>query len=261
MKLIRSAILFFGLNLFSILAVSCNLPAQGSGPHAWIDAPLNGTVLPVNTKVDIISHSNDLAGITNVELSINDVTLRTDAVPESGQVYVLMSQAWTPTEAGSYQLRVRAQTGNGGWSDYAVVTVTVEREPTFTATLPESPTPFVTLTPSLTATLTESPTPLATLTPGFTSTPAIPSFTLLENAFCRTGPDISFPDVTAIPKGDRVEIKGVSEDGFWYFVFWKQFNSRCWVAAHAGQTGGDLTGVSVMVSPPTPSPTSIVRKP
>ena len=222
--------------LIAISCASCNIPGAANAPQAWIDAPLNSSVLPMNEKVDVISHSNDLSGISKVELDINNSTLSTDSVPEAGQVYVLMKQAWTPTEPGTYQVRVRAQSGSGHWSDYAVVNVTVEAGPTNT------PAPVV------------SPTLVVTLPPSITPTPASPTFTLNENAFCRKGPDTSFPDITAIPKGDTVDIQGVSEDGFWYFVFWKQFDAKCWVAAPAGQASGALQGIPVLVSPDTPTP-------
>jgi hypothetical protein len=114
-------------------------------------------------------------------------------------------------------------------------------------------TPTLTSTPTLIPTATSAPvlgTPTQTLTP----TPAVPSFTLTENAFCRKGPDVSFSDVTGITKGETVAIQGVSEDGYWYFVFWARFKVKCWVAKPTGQAGGDLTGVPVMVSPDTPTP-------
>ncbi len=109
--------------------------------------------------------------------------------------------------------------------------------------------------PALTSTSSVSPTPAATSTSTLTPTPAIPQFTLNENAFCRKGADVSFPDVTGIVKGTTVDILGVSEDGYWYFVFLAQYKAKCWVAAPTGQVSGDLAGVPTMVSPDTPTPT------
>ncbi len=103
-----------------------------------------------------------------------------------------------------------------------------------------------------TSNLTASSTPLPTSAES--STPAMPTFTIHENAFCRRGPDVSFPETTGIPKGDTVEIKGVSQDGFWYYVYWKQFNVNCWVAVSTGQMNGDSQGVPVLASPDTPTP-------
>jgi hypothetical protein len=241
---------------------ACNLPTgqTASGLHAWIDAPLTGSVVAVNANVDVISHSSAPAGINNVELDINSSALRTDAVPGSGQAYVLMKQSWMPTQAGTYQLRVRAQTTGGQWSDYAAVMVTVTDQAAGRPTPSESPTPRGSALPSLNPTLPGSPTPSVTSLPTLTPTLATPVFIFNENTFCRQGPSVIFLDVTAIPKGDTVDIRGVSQDGFWYFVFWKRLNASCWVAASTGQASGDLSGVPVLVSPPTPT-SSPTRRP
>ena len=251
------------LALISVFFTSCNLPQQNAnGPHAWIDSPLTGSVLQVNTAVDIVSHSSDSLSLSNVELSINNALLRVDAIPEANLTYVLMKQSWTPSAAGTYQVRLRTQASSGQWSDYAVVSVTVEADSTIRPTLPETPTSTMPLPFSPTP-IPSTPTPTITLPPRFTPTASTPTFALVENAFCRIGPDISFADITAIPKGETVDIQGVSEDGFWYFVFWGQFNTRCWIAARTGQIAGDLTGVPVLASPltSTPSPTPFIRRP
>src|SRR5258706_868770 len=106
---------------------------------------------------------------------------------------------------------------------------------------------------------TSTPLPLP---PSFGATPtptpaaaSAPTFTLTKNAFCRKGPDVSFPDVDAILKGETVDILNVSEDGFWYYVYWKQKNAKCWVAASAGQANGQLQGVQVLIGPATLTPT------
>jgi len=96
--------------------------------------------------------------------------------------------------------------------------------------------------------------PTALSTTVASATAAAPTFTLNENAFCRKGPDMSFPDVTAIPKQETVAILGVSEDGFWYYVYWQQFDVKCWVAAATGQTAGNSQGVPVLSSPDTSTP-------
>jgi len=91
---------------------------------------------------------------------------------------------------------------------------------------------------------TETPTLVPSVTPV-----SAPSFTLTKNAFCRKGPDASFEDVSAILAGETVDILNISEDGFWYFVDWKSFNAKCWVATSAGNTSGDLGGIEVLVVP------------
>jgi len=101
-----------------------------------------------------------------------------------------------------------------------------------------------------------TPAPLQII-PSETPTPTLvapPTFTLKKNAFCRKGPDMSFPDVTAIPKGDTVDILNVSEDGFWYFVYWQKFNEKCWVGTSTGDPAGDITGLKVLAGPALPAP-------
>ncbi len=239
----RAPLVSLTLGLFSVLLAACSFPtiAGGSGPYAWIDAPLDGSVVPLGAPVQIVSHASAASSISKVELSIDNSVLSTDDVPEAGQAYVVMNQSWIPTQPGTYQVRVRSQTAGGQWSNYAVVNVTVQAGPSPTPPPSDTPTPVITLTPTLVITFTPTSLPAATK----------PTFTLIENAFCRTGPDVSFPDVTALPKGETAEIRGVSEDGFWYYIFWAKFNTQCWIAAPAGQTSGDLQGVPVLVSPQT----------
>jgi hypothetical protein len=51
-----------------------------------------------------------------------------------------------------------------------------------------------------------------------------------------------------------VDILNVSEDGFWYFIYWKKFNSKCWVATGTGDVNGDVTGIKVLIGPALPEP-------
>ena len=81
-----------------------------------------------------------------------------------------------------------------------------------------------------------------------------PTFTFKKNAFCRKGPDMSFPDVTAVTAGETVDILNVSEDGFWYFIHWKKFDAKCWVAAGTGEVNGDTSGIEVLAGPDLPEP-------
>jgi hypothetical protein len=100
---------------------------------------------------------------------------------------------------------------------------------------------------------TLTPTPEVT----YTATPTAvmpPTFTLKINAFCRKGPDMTFPDVTAVTAGETVDILNVSEDGFWYFIHWKKFDAKCWVATGTGQVNGDVTGIKVLEGPSLPAP-------
>lgn len=137
-------------------------PQFNSLPQAWIDAPLNGTQLPLG-PVEIVSHGSDLTGIQQVELSVNGQVIRTDANPNKSQTLVTMRQEWQPAGPGVYEISVRAQSGGGEWSQPAAITLNVEA---WTPTPTETPT----ITPTPTATLTPTATP--TLTPTNTNTPS-----------------------------------------------------------------------------------------
>jgi hypothetical protein len=98
-----------------------------------------------------------------------------------------------------------------------------------------------------------SPTPVAA---------SAPEFVFDRQAFCRSGPSQVYRDVTGMLSGEVVEILGMNEDsGLWYFVNWKKFNTKCWVSASTGHTIGDLTGLPVLVAPPTPVPTPVPFQP
>lgn len=85
----------------------------------------------------------------------------------------------------------------------------------------------------------------------------VPQFELTKNAFCRKGPGLNFSDLTAIPSGDVVEVRGVSVDSQWYFIFWSKFKAECWVATSTGKLIGDVVNIPVLASPPTPVPSAV----
>ena len=243
--------------LISLMCVlflaACNLPGAGTGagstgPFAWIDAPLTGTTLGVNQAVQVVSHSSASAGLSQVELSVNGVVISTDPVASYGSTYVLMKQKWSPATPGQYDLRVRSLTTGQAWSAYALVHVTVngdesQLKPTFAAKVTASATPPASLTPSLIA--TDTPTP--------TATTGIRLFTPNRNANCRSGPATDFATLGVLPAGKPVNIVGKLQDGTWLVVVPANL-LQCWVSSGLGQTSGDLSGVPVLVSPPTPTP-------
>lgn len=132
-------------------------------PKTWIDAPLEGTTLPLG-EIEITSHTTDLSGIARVELSVNNQIIRTDENPASSRSLFVLSQKWTPSQPGDYLVQVRGQNTGGTWSDYAGVNIKV---------IGATPTPVFTSTPTLTPTLTLTPTATLTATPLPTNTPTI----------------------------------------------------------------------------------------
>ena len=138
--------------------------------------------------------------------------------------------------------------------------------PTAISTHPHTPVPTKTFTPTSTRTVTptptETPTPVPTRRPTITrtptrtpsSTPCIPMFTLTTGAFVRTGPGTAYPDITAIPAGDTVEIIDRNADSSWYYIFWQKFNVEGWISSITGQPSCGITEVPVQNAPPAAEP-------
>ncbi len=214
-------------------------PELSQTPRVWIDAPLNGTILPLG-EIEIVSHAASLGGIAQVELSVNDAVVRTDTNPSKGETLNLVRQTWLPRTGGTYQVSVRAQNTSGEWSAPANITLTI---------LDATPTPVETATPAATPTETATslPSPTATLA-------GPPVIVLVRNSFCRLGPGEVYREITAIPTGDSAEVRGISQDGFWLFVYWPKFKVECWIVASAAPPGTDLRGIPALTAPPTPTP-------
>jgi hypothetical protein len=128
--------------------------------------------------------------------------------------------------------------------------------PSYTVTSTKTFTLTPSYTPSMTETITPTPTrrPTKTSTPTRTpsATPCIPMFTFTTGAFVRTGPGTDYPDITAIPTGDTVEIISRNADSTWYYIFWQKFNVRGWISSITGQPSCDSLEVSVQDAPPVP---------
>jgi hypothetical protein len=152
--------------LLAFLLSSCTLPSQSgpaaassiySGLRAWVDAPLDGTVLYAPAHYDVVCHGTDPGGVAAVEFSANDQVLSTQSNPSRGSALMNASTLWQTDAAGEYILRCRTQAGSGEWSGYDSARVTV------LGATPGTPI-TVTVTPTLTSTPTSSPTPTFTPT-------------------------------------------------------------------------------------------------
>ena len=166
-----------------IFLAGCNL-SQGTGSQAWIDAPLDGSSLPL-APYTIVFHAFAAGNPQAVELTINSQAVA-PVVLELTQPLVTGSYLWSPEKPGRYILAVRTQDQKGTWSQ-AHTHVVLVGEATITPTLIPSLTP--TLIPSITPTLIPSITP--TLTPTITATitqpvgPVFSNIRLSTNIFYR----------------------------------------------------------------------------
>ncbi len=100
--------------------------------------------------------------------------------------------------------------------------------------------------------LNQTPTLVPTLT--YTPTLGKLSFTPNLNANCHTGPALIFDVLDVIPKGQSYPIDGRNLAGDWVRIMLNP-DRGCWVMASSGIASGDLSGVRVLISPPTPTPT------
>lgn len=136
----------------TILLAGCNLP-QGVGPQTWIDAPLDGSTLPL-AQYEIVFHAYAAGNPAAVELTINGALISLTP-PPLDQPLVTVHYAWDPQEPGRYVLAARTQDPTGVWSEPDTHVVTIEGSkltPTFTDT--PTPTSTMTLTPTFTPSAT-----------------------------------------------------------------------------------------------------------
>lgn len=183
--------------------------APRGGPLAWIDAPLQGSTLPLG-PVEVVSHTNYPDGVGRVELSVAGIVAAT--ADGAGQTLAVTHQLWQPDAPGTYVLRVRAMSVGGVWGDYARADVTIregepEASPTATPrTLAED---TATPTPSTTPTATPEP-PTATPVPP-TGTPEPPTATPVPP----TATPVP-PTATPVPSGPAIGQPNLSGDRFYW---------------------------------------------
>jgi uncharacterized protein YgiM (DUF1202 family) len=219
--------------LSSFLLAACNLNLQyHSTPQAWIDAPLDGMVLPL-AAYDIVAHAADQTGITQIEFNVNGAVIGT--VAGSGPLFTA-HQSWTPAVPGAYLIEARGMNSGGAWSEYAEVKVVVQGE----ATVPPEPTVSA-----------ATPIPTSSQAPTLTATPSVPTLTLIENANCRRGPGQVYDVLTSLLKGQAVPITGKSDDGYWWLVRIPT-KELCWISSVTGNSQGNTGIVPVVQAPPTP---------
>jgi hypothetical protein len=171
-----------------------------AGPVSWIDKPHKDASFPLEA-IEIIAHSNDPGGVTQVEMNANGNVIA--SLPVSGNL-ALSTFTWTPPEAGNYVLRVRAQNASGAWGEYTEANIQVGGPTPTSVVLPvcdvATPTPVCPTLP---------PTPIGYIPPpptvcGDTPTPVgigpvpakIPSFTPTLASYVDT------PTSTLAPMGE-----------------------------------------------------------
>jgi hypothetical protein len=243
MKVMRTLVFLF--LIFSI-ASGCNKPqtkalvqAVPSVPKAWIDAPLDSSILPLE-PYEVVFHIANLGGVAQGELSVNGVVLAALPNPGGSESPATLRQVWTPAQPGVYTLKERCQASSGEWSDYiqSVVTIkdsTITPPLTFTPTVTPSlsVTPTLTFTPTFTVTPSQTPTKTTTPTP---VKPAVLTFTrqVSANQFFYGGCDPAQVNVQ-VQVSDPVNVYSV--------VLFQRIEGKAWDGgtAMSPQGGGQFS--------------------
>jgi len=226
--------------VFSFLLAACNfsLSSAGPGPRAWIDTPLDGSVLEPGLIL-VQSHVAGPSGVTEVALVVNGTRIRVDAPADTGAPITSIGQAWDASAPGEYTLQVEARDASGALGLSIPVRVTVGGSlptPTREATPTPVPSQAVTLGPTLTP--TSEGEPVARLT---------------ANGNCRSGPGTVFGIVTSYETGTELSILGRDAAGAWWLARKESGAAACWISIAVASAIGPVAGVPVVASPPTPT--------
>ncbi len=111
--------------------------------------------------------------------------------------------------------------------------------------------------PGSSVTSTPSATPSPTVTPTFTDAVCAPVLTLIQNAFCRSGPGTVYDVITGYSTGTVLSINGqnMSDTVKWWRVTIPNTTSSCWISDSLVDRPADAVCVQKLADPPTPTPT------
>jgi hypothetical protein len=197
-----------------------------SGPGAWIDAPLDGSTIPL-APYSVVSHASDAGGISSFELKVNGQIVGTDPVEgdQVGQTIAHISHEWLPPAPGTYLLEVRAANGSGEYGPSAFAKI-------YVGDIAETGTPV----PAAQACI----------------------WTAAVNVFVREGPGASiYPEITAVEAGKIFPVVGQSQDQqFWAIEVQPGSIGYVPKAERFGSVAGDCD-LPLLPDPATPAPTAV----
>jgi len=198
--------------LAAVLTALLALPGLGAGATitatSWVDAPLDGSVLPV-APVEVVAHSTDPDLVASVVLMVGAATI--DGVPVDPPRRLATSRfTWTPPGPGTFTLTIRGRNTADQWGAPASVTVVISEaattpRPVSSAGPGESATPTLgpDQTPAASASQPPGPTAAPSKTPGPvpTATPAptmclVPGPTLVAPSDNTSYVDYLVPEIT-----------------------------------------------------------------
>jgi hypothetical protein len=145
------------------------------------------------------------------------------------------TQTLTPNEAAALTLTAGAQTLE------AIPQASDTPVPTFTE-IPQTPTN------------TSAPVILPT-TVLQTATPSGTFFIVDVGANCRTGPGTGYDKIASFAAGTYIPLTGRNTDSTWWYVL--SGSTKCWISATTGHTTGNISGLTEVAAPPTPTAVSV----
>lgn len=123
---------------------------------------------------------------------------------------------------------------------------------------PETATPGLpaTRTPTVAAMPPLPPVPADTPLPSSTPTPTLgpPMVTALLNANCRFGPGMVYDVIAYMLEGQTAPVEGRNAESTWWYIRRVDGVGHCWIWERLVTLSGDLSGVPILPSPPTPTP-------
>lgn len=142
--------------------------------------------------------------------------------------------------------------GGGEETEEARDTVATWAALTLTAQAALAPIPSATPVPEANATTTPTPTATEALP---TATPQNPL--VLETTLCWQGPGAQYEVVSALKKGERVELIGQGSLSGWWIVDNPIYHDPCWAQAKdlLIEPGFNTSGLETYYPPPTPTST------
>lgn len=171
---------------------------------SWIDAPLDGSVLPL-APVDVVAHSADQAGIAEVIFDVDGADVDAAVQPAAASSRLVTSRfRWVPPGFGTYVLTVRARNPAGELGAPATATVVISEDAIPAPTVDPGASPGASSSPGPSLPPGQSAAP-PTSPPGGTPAPTRPQPSVPTATYC--------PPPTAIldTPNDFVELDYPSE--------------------------------------------------
>ncbi len=227
----RKSIIIYCLLMILTGLVSACAPVSlqtTSNLMSWIDAPLDGSTIPL-APYQIVAHGSDSDPITALEITINGDLFHVIDNPNPEGLLFTAYQDWTPPAAGDYQIQTRSMDSSNNWSSAAIVRVTVEEGYT--------PPEILELLP--------------TVTPDLELSTCEPALTAAMNTTCRTGPS-TFHEATAyLIEGDQAPIVARNLDSTWWAVQLETEAQPCWISDQTSDAVCVTDEIEYLESPPS----------